>query len=108
MSSPNFGQKNRYVHDFGSILAFIEWNFKIPIGTIGQDNYPFADYYAPERQANPPTVPLMDFFVPQTRGFTPINIPPGYPVSYFQQYFQLNQNASPNGPDAGEGDGAQD
>lgn len=53
---PNFGVNGdkRYVHDFGSILAFIEWNFLGPagIGTIGQ-GYRFADYYAPEWQEGP-------------------------------------------------------
>ena len=111
---PNFappGNPGKYVHDFGSILAFIEWNFlggTGAIGTIGQNGYPFADNYAPEwRYSNQKNVPLMDFFVPQTRGFTQISIPSGYGVSYFQNYFSQN-GGSPSGPDAGEGDGAQD
>jgi len=64
-----------YVHDFGSILAFIENNFfgLSGIGTInsttdsgnGQSGtgYPFADAYYPEGQVNGgPYLPLGDFF----------------------------------------------
>jgi hypothetical protein len=82
-------------HDFGSILAFIEYNFNLGIGCInlsgkGLDgipcknnpngppagNYPFADYYAPEVQAaGGPYVPLGDFFTPQgPLGFTPLTL----------------------------------
>jgi len=101
-SCPNFGQNKLYVHDFGSILAFTEWNFKIPIGSIGQDNYPFADNYAPELPKN---VPLLDLFpLTAARPFQQIIIPPGYGVSYFQNYFTNNPGASPSGPDATDGD----
>jgi len=66
-----------YVHDFGSILAFIENNFGLGMGCINgsQDRlgnpcnnsaatgYPFADYYFPEGQVKGgPYLPLGDFF----------------------------------------------
>ena len=91
-----------YVHDFGSILAFIEWNFlgATGIGKIGQ-GYQFADNYAPELRANPPTVPLLDFFqLASPRPFVDIVIPPGYDVNYFQNYFTNNPSQTPDGPDA--------
>jgi len=82
-------------HDFGSVLAFIEYNFGLGVGCInvsgsGRDgvtcnnigpggapgNVPFADYFAPEAQAGGgPYVPLSDFFTSQSpRGFTPITL----------------------------------
>src|SRR5271163_468515 len=52
-----------YQHDFGSILAFIEYNFRLPIGGINLANgFPFADYYAPELQYSRSAIPLGDFF----------------------------------------------
>jgi len=105
---PNFGvnDNRKYVHDFGSILAFTEWNFGVEIGSIGQNGYPFADNYAPEwLYSSHKNVPLLDMFTPNgPRKFQPINIPPAYPLSYFQNYFTNNPNASPSGPDEGEGD----
>ena len=79
-SCPNFGVSGnkQYVHDFGSILAFIEWNFLGlgGIGTIGQEGYPFADNYAPDWNPVTGQVPLLDFFTPSgPRPFQPINIP---------------------------------
>ncbi len=60
-----------YVHDFGSILAFIENNFNLLIGGINDTSdsgggysgtgYWFADYYYPE-QFGTPGLPLGDFF----------------------------------------------
>ncbi len=50
-----------YRHDFGSILAFIENNFNLPVGGINPA-YPFADAYYPEQHASPPEPPLSDFF----------------------------------------------
>ncbi len=91
-----------YVHDFGSILAFIEWNFlgRSAIGTI-DPQYPFADEYAPEWQQGLGTVPLLDFFPLTTpRSFTQIIVPPSYNANYFQTYFTSNPGQSPSGPDA--------
>ena len=88
-----------FVHDFGSILAFIEWNFlgQNAIGTIGQ-GYKFADNYAPELPNN---IPLLDFFpLTMPRNFVQIGVPTQYNVTYFQNYFTNNPTATPNGPDA--------
>jgi len=93
-----------FVHDFGSILAFIEWNFGITIGSIGQ-GYPFADNYAPEYYPNHSYVPLLDFFpLTQARTFVPIAVPTPYSVNYFQNYFTNNPSEIPDGPDANDND----
>jgi phospholipase C len=75
---PNFGTNNVYVHDFGSILAFTEWNFGFSPEFIANPDY--ADYNAPDWGGNPPpnntTVPLLDFFqlpLNQPRPFTSID-----------------------------------
>jgi len=70
-----------YIHDFGSILAFIENNFLGASG-IGSINlsYPFADNYAPDW--NGKNIPLSDFFGLTTpRSYTPITV--YHPVSYY-------------------------
>ena len=67
---PNACSQNAapYQHDFGSILAFIENNFKLGIGNInstanGGGGYLFADAHAPEQWAQgSPYLPLGDFF----------------------------------------------
>jgi len=72
---PNLGPTNGiyYGHDFGSILAFIENNFQLPVGGINLSECPpnaqypcflFADANAPELQPqNGGTrIPLGDFF----------------------------------------------
>jgi phospholipase C len=89
------GEVFPYVHDFGSILAFIEHNFGIQIGTINnpKNNYPFADGFAPdEANAN---IPLSDFFgLNVARPFTPIiTNTTAHPVTYF-----TNNPAGPEGP----------
>lgn len=87
-----------FVHDFGSILAFIEWNFRIQIGTIGQ-GYQFADNYAPEFVKG--FTPLLDFFpLTAARPFVQIILPPSYNINYFQNYFTNNHSETPDGPDA--------
>jgi hypothetical protein len=87
------GETFPYLHDFGSILAFIENNF-LGFNAIGQINpqYNFADNFAPDYQPNPPNVPLADFFPihqNQPRQFQPIILPPawqGYDANYFLNY----------------------
>ena len=70
---------NNYCHDFGSILNFIEYAFgqgRNPLGTIGNPDWPYADFFAPDghyvNAANPYS--LSDFFNfgQQPRTFTPI------------------------------------
>ena len=45
------GEVQPYIHDFGSVLNFIEYAFgqnQQPLGTIGDPSYPYADYFAPD------------------------------------------------------------
>ncbi len=77
--TPSYPPPPQFTHDFGSILAFMEYNFLGTggIGTINsQDNYPFADAFA--RDLNHPlgNIPLEDFFQFPYRNFTPIPIDP--------------------------------
>jgi hypothetical protein len=74
------------VHDFGSILAFIEYNFlgSSGIGTIGGPNYPFADYYAPDWYSG--NIPLQEFFLGSYSNFTPIPVPVPFGPSFFTNY----------------------
>lgn len=103
-----------YQHDFGSILAFIENNFGLGIGSINSADCPnpsstacslFADNYYPEQKAGPPSQypPLGDFFdlwsgsenynpslctAPQTcpKSFEEIQLAGSYNFNYFQNY----------------------
>jgi len=73
---PNPGQYNVYVHDFGSILAFTEWNFGFNNPKFIAEPY-YADYNAPDWGGNPggSQVPLMDFFQLTTpRPFVSVSI----------------------------------
>jgi hypothetical protein len=89
------GEVPPYIHDFGSILAFVENNFGLGMGHINWANqYYFADFYAPELRWKNTWVPLSDFFnqIPpnQPRQFVPIAIPSawqGYNYNYFINYF---------------------
>jgi phospholipase C len=93
------GEDPIHTHDFGSILAFIENNFGLPIGSIGPMQYPFADAFAPDGVKG--NVPLSDFFpLVQPRTFVPIAMPTGHDETYFQNYFVSNPNETPDGPDA--------
>jgi len=72
------GKQPKYTHDFGSILAFIENNFGLTIGSINP-KYRYADAFAPDL-ANGTNIPLSDFFpIPQNqpRQFQAITLPPG-------------------------------
>jgi len=67
-----------YIHDFGSILGFVETVFNLPFGGIGPSGFPFADYFAPDGPKNPNCSgcsPLADFFNfnKGPNGFTSIN-----------------------------------
>ena len=75
------------------------------MGSIGGVTYPFADNWAPEFQAG--FVPLADFFsIPSKapRLFQGIPVDPLHGQSYFQNYFTVNPNDTPDGPDAGDSD----
>jgi phospholipase C len=82
------GEVFPYVHDFGSILAFIENNFTLGIGSINPA-YPFADAFAPDYLQGV-NVPLSDFFPLSTaypRPFQAITLPQGaHDASYYGAY----------------------
>jgi phospholipase C len=76
LSCPNFGNNNVYVHDFGSILAFTEWNFGMSYITYPDPLY--ADYNAPDwgpgTEKKPSNTPLLDFFqLTQPRPFVSVD-----------------------------------
>ena len=89
------GEVFPYIHDFGSLLAFTEHNFGIPIGGINsQNNYDFADGHAPDYIPNV-NIPLADFFgLTAPRTYVPITV--YHPVSFF-----TNNPAGPQGPGDG-------
>jgi phospholipase C len=91
------GENFPYVHDFGSILGFVENNFGIPIGSINvQEGYPFADAFAPDYSAQPLNVPLADFFsLTSPRQFEQIQTGAN---SFNLNYF-LNYSGPPVDPD---------
>ena len=92
------GEDPVHTHDFGSMLAFIENNFGLGIGSIDPP-YPFADAFAPDSVKG--NIPLSDFFPnQQPRNFALITIPAGYGPSYFQNYFVNHPSETPDGPDA--------
>lgn len=93
---PNCPNQNPiYQHDFGSILNFSEYNFKLNI--IDTVNRGYADNNALDDL--PPNIPLSDFFslYPSGRPFVQIPFTP-YPASFFQSYYATT-GAAPAGPD---------
>jgi hypothetical protein len=82
------GETFPYIHDFGSILAFIEHNFSLNQPGGINPSYPFADINAPDNRSG--NVPLADFFtIPQNqpRQFQAITLPPGADdANYFINY----------------------
>jgi hypothetical protein len=86
-----------YIHDFGSILAFTEYNFKLNI--IDLVNQGYADNNALDNVRG--NIPLSDFFGLYTstgpgRPFVPISVL--NPPSFFQSYY-ATYGATPTGPD---------
>ncbi len=80
-----------YQHDFGSILAFIENNFNLGMGSLG-----FADAYAPEFTHTPSAVPLADFFnLTSPQPFVSVATSP---TSFTGDYF-VNYSGPPGTPD---------
>ena len=72
-----------FVHDFGSILAFTEWNLGLKFIDQSGDNG-YADANAPDGARG--NVPLLDVFDQSwQRSFTRISTP--YPASFFQGYY---------------------
>jgi hypothetical protein len=84
-------EQQPYIHDFGSILGFIEFAFDLPPydggsntcgieGVVDSDcHYPYADYFAPDTYVNGNCssetclYPLADFFGDSTNSFVQIN-----------------------------------
>ena len=100
---PSCGQNAKvapYMHDFGSILAFTEWNFGMgPIDQSGDNGY--ADLNAPDNNHPPRNVPLSEFFQGPQRGFTAITPLAGQDASFFLNYYgnPAYGNPVPQGPD---------
>jgi hypothetical protein len=89
-----------YMHDFGSILAFTEYNFNM--GQIYPGTNYYADYNAPDWGTRRQNIPLSDFFPLSTaRPFVPISIPQQYNYTCFQHFARCTGIAAyvPTGPD---------
>jgi phospholipase C len=91
-----------YQHDFGSILAFTEYNFDMDFIYPGTNYY--ADFNALDWGPSRSNIPLSDFFsLSNQRVFTKIpNLP--YPPSVFRGFYTSTGNL-PTGPDGASGDG---
>jgi len=94
---PNKGTNNVYTHDFGSVLAYTEQNFNLPL--IDATDKAYVDYNAPDWGPQRSNVPLSDFFGSTPYNFT--NIQTLEPYTCFQDYGNcLNAPFTPTGPDA--------
>jgi len=99
------GMQSDYIHDFGSILRFVEKNFGLNY-IVSTPGY-YADYNAPdngERPGGDGNIPLSDFFKWPYRDFTPINPAVGMDANYFINYFANHPTAAPTGPDGEDND----
>jgi len=98
---PNPGMTDKkYVHDFGSILRFIENNFAL--NYIDFPNPYYADYNAPDNVNG--NLPLSDFFTispSSPRNFVYISPSASYPSTFFTGYFANHPAELPIGPDGG-------
>jgi phospholipase C len=92
--------KYPYVHDFGSMLAFTEFNFNLPAIDLADKGY--ADYNALDWDAGHTVPPLSDFF-PLYKGSGSVGrpfvqVPAHYSPHFFETYYATH-NATPEGPD---------
>jgi hypothetical protein len=107
---PNY--KAPFVHDFGSILNFIEYAFGTNGNSMGEisPTYHYADFLAPDGHFNDPPSPfsLSDFFVPNLNQnptptpFQTITLPPvlqNYGAQYFEDYGANQGDPPPADPD---------
>jgi phospholipase C len=89
-----------FVHDFGSILAFTEFNFGL-LNIDQSGGHGYADYNALDWDSRHMIPPLSDFFGLYVNGTTPgrafIPITSNYPGGFFQTYYNTH---SPTGPDS--------
>jgi hypothetical protein len=122
------GKNQPYIHDFGSILGYIEWAFNLPPYNTSSKNtcgiagaldpvngclYPFADYFAPDGpyecgltfgnicSGNDPSYggyPLSDFFTLSTPRSFTQITGAKYPPSCFQPANVNNSNCFPGYP----------
>jgi len=98
-------EKPPYIHDFGSILNFIEYAFGL--GEIDPYRYHYADYWAPDgpNACSTCTFGLSDFFVdftkhPTPSPFTAIALPsPYYNATYFEDFGLHQGDPAPSDPD---------
>jgi hypothetical protein len=101
---PSPGRQPIYEHDFGSILAFTEWNFNFNPQFVAEPYY--ADYNALDWGPGRNNIPLSDFFsLSSRRTFTPISTP--YPPSAFTGYYTTLHHGiypTPTGPDGTSGE----
>ncbi len=108
---PNYGQADQYVHDFGSILNFVEYVFGIAQPGGIYPSYPYADFYAqdgPNSLCGPVACPfgLSDFFHfgAKARPFTLNNVI-GQPIpttcflNPYQSLCPWTQPFTPSDPD---------
>jgi phospholipase C len=95
---------NYYCHDFGSILNFIEYVFGSngkSLGTIGNPNWPYADYFALDAQPSCPTCTysLADFFnfkqSPTKFVEIPAPLPPSFFINFKGHYRQPDDDDDP-------------
>jgi phospholipase C len=92
-----------YVHDFGSILNFIEYAFGQSGNSIGEisNAYHYADFLAPDARfsCSQCLYSLADFFggFATQHPFQSIQLPPGY-TQYTAEYFE-NFSGTPTDPD---------
>lgn len=86
-----------YIHDFGSILAYTEWNFSLPF--IDGPDKGYADYNAPDWDLKHQAPPLSDFFGLYPNNPRPfVRIKTTFPASNFFTFYTDN-NLQPTGPD---------
>lgn len=101
---PYTGYVSTLNHDFGSMLNFIEYAFGLggPYGISGQQNWPYADYFAPEVQQGTAPYGLADFFnfsQNNFHAFTPI-VPLHYqPICFHDPGYQGCFQTYPLDPD---------
>ncbi len=90
-----------YVHDFGSILAFSEFNFNLPAIDAADKGY--ADYNALDWDAAHSIPPLSDFFTlyggSGSVGRSFVQIPTNSHSAHFFERYYATHNAAPTGPD---------
>jgi phospholipase C len=90
--------KYPYIHDFGSILAFTEFNFDLPAIDLADKGY--ADYNALDWDEAHSIPPLSDFFQlyggSGSVGRPFVQIPTVHPESIFRNYYSTHHATGPD------------